>query len=212
VPMERDYQLPRNKTKTRVCEATVRTQHGAQGVVVLGGFILTATHCLTWDAENHHPLNYITDTITTPDGRRIVTRVVFADPGSDLAVLGPWDDQDDLGFNEWYDTVPPLSITEPRGGTPVHILTHLGEWMHGEIIQSHALGSDGTFCILTDREIPGGTSGGSVVDDEGRVVGVVSVSTPHPLRGEGKYAFDGCCPAVCFALPQWVMNRIKEEA
>jgi S1-C subfamily serine protease len=136
--------------------------------------------------------------------------VVFADPASDLAVLGPWDDQEPLGFDEWYETVTPLSIAEPFGGTHVHILTHLGEWMHGEIIETGALEDEGTFPILTDREIPSGTSGGSVVDDDGRVVGVVSVSTPQPYGREGKYAYGGCCPAVSFALPQWLLRRIRE--
>jgi hypothetical protein len=193
----------------RVAEATVRTQVGGQGVLVPGGFILTATHCLSWDAEHHHPENYITDTITTRDGRRIVTRVAFADPASDLAVLGAWDDQDDLGFGEWYGTVTPLPIAEPQDGTPVHVLTHLGEWMHGEIIEGGS--SDGRFEILTDREIPAGTSGGSVVDDVGRVVGVVSVSSVHPHAGglyKGKH--NGTCPAVALALPQWLLKRIHE--
>ena len=45
-----------------VAEATVRTEVGAQGVLVPGGFILTATHRLSWDAEHHHPEDLITDT------------------------------------------------------------------------------------------------------------------------------------------------------
>jgi hypothetical protein len=204
-----------NKTRTRVCEATVRTQCGAQGVLVPGGFILTATHCLTWDADHHHPENLITDTITTRDGRRIRTRVVFADPASDLAVLG-WMDEDDpgaaLALDEWCENVTPLSITEPQDGMPVHVLTHLGEWMHGEIVQSHEMVYyDGRFWIHTDREIPGGTSGGSVVDDKGRVVGVVSVTNVQP-EPDGLYQgkHNGTCPAVCLALPQWLLKRIHE--
>jgi S1-C subfamily serine protease len=197
----------------RVTEATIKTQSGAQGVLIPGGFILTATHCLSWDAHYHHPDNYISNTIATRAGQEILTRVVFADPASDLAVLG-WTSDDDpeaaSALEAWCAT--PIQISEPLAGTPVHILTHLGEWMRGEIVSDdYSIRIDGRFCILTDREIPSGTSGGSVVDDEGRIVGVVSVtvSTPSPHQS-GKYI--GTCPAVCLALPQWVLNRIREEA
>jgi hypothetical protein len=39
-------------TDSRVVNATVRiTKLGGQGVLVAGGFILTATHCITWSGE-----------------------------------------------------------------------------------------------------------------------------------------------------------------
>lgn len=56
------------------------------------------------------------------------------------------------------------------------------------------------ICIHTDENIEHGTSGGPVIDDEGNLVGIVSI-------GERI----GTCPFPRWALPAWICRRICEK-
>src|SRR5262245_62003024 len=85
----------KEKAQARVAAATVwLPKMRGQGVLVPGGFILTAAHCIEWSREGRMALGeHFTERVETADGRKFVAAVVAAEPVSDIAVLGPADPQ-----------------------------------------------------------------------------------------------------------------------
>lgn len=126
----------------RAFHATVQvggSRHG-QGVLVEGGFMLTAAHCIKWKGvgEIASPLEVAASrqTIKTRCGLRFHLGPLMADPVSDMAALGITDDQDqwkDYGvFEAWKGSVQavPLSTQIPPE-SDVYVLSHTGKWIAG---------------------------------------------------------------------------------
>jgi hypothetical protein len=200
------------KTQTaRVVNATVRLDsQGGQGVLVPGGFILTATHCIKWNGHGGMAMgDHFTEAVTTKSGARFRLGPCAADPVSDMAVLGALDNQefgeDCDEFERWCETTKPVPVatTTPRYRQPlnVRILTHKGEWISAKVVRySHpSQPLHGCLCLEADAQIKGGTSGGPVVDSSGRLVGVVSNC------GDARTAEKcvGMIPIAHLALPRW---------
>jgi hypothetical protein len=192
----------------RVVNATVHIAGlGGQGVLVPGGFILTATHCIQWTGEGGMALGteYL-ERVTTPSGARFLVQAVAADALSDLAVLGSVDDQqlpvDAERFEQWCEETPavPLATKVPRyqRPLPVQILNHKRKWIKAKITRfSPPPFLRGNMFLETEEEIEGGTSGSPVVDSSGGLVGIIS--TPASLS------------IVQLALPRWVLMRIRNR-
>lgn len=206
--------------KKRVAAATVAiTERGGQGVLVPGGFIITAGHCVEWHGTGRMTLgeHYI-EQIKTKGGDEFNVAPIAVDHMADLAVLGDLDNQefpDDCeAFDTWREKTKPVLLNtlvlQTRQSLRVHILSHRGDWITGKVTR-YGLPDQppgGRIGIKTDVEIPSGTSGGPVVDDNGHLVGVVSNSQ----KGGGT----GQLPIVSLALPRWIWFRIdaaqkKEE-
>ena len=113
--------------------------------------------------------------------------VVAADPCADIAALGEPDNQvfsDEAdAFEEWRERTEPVPVSEhvigPRKSVPVHILTHDRGWITGKVTR-YSIDLTSRVLLEADSPITGGTSGGPVVDDDGRLVGVVSHSCQPP--------------------------------
>lgn len=59
------------------------TPLGGQGVLVPGGFVLTATHCIPWDGNGRMALGDVYPvTVVTHDGRQFRLGVACCDPVS----------------------------------------------------------------------------------------------------------------------------------
>lgn len=185
--------------------ATVRLPDmGGQGVLVTGGLILTACHCIKWNGEGGIPLgDDIVTEVETRQGQRLRVSPLAVEPITDIAVLGPLDDhtfsKDALAFEDWCDRT---------GGVPVahddyplfeeqlvYVLSHTGPWLCGAV--QLCRDDAPTLALKTDPPIQPGTSGGPIIDGSGRLVGVVSIA-----------GADGLCPRPHLALPVWVLRRV----
>jgi hypothetical protein len=88
----------------------------------------------------------------------------------------------------------------------VHILSHNGKWINGRVRHCWIPGEPPGAVLELDADdnIEGGTSGGPVIDGQGRLVGIVSNASG--TKGSTK---EGRIPLVCRSLPIWVWDIIK---
>jgi trypsin len=85
--------MDNDSMRALVSAATVRvTGRGGQGVLIPGGFILTAAHCIDWDTNGKMVLGeHFEERIVTSDGRELFVAPVAVEPVADIAVLGAMD-------------------------------------------------------------------------------------------------------------------------
>jgi S1-C subfamily serine protease len=202
--------------RDRVAAATVRlTKNGGQGVLVPGGFILTAAHCIEWSGTGAMALgDHFCEPILTAGGRKFLVSVYAAEPLTDIAVLGPCGNQvlpdDAEALEEFAAETPavPLLTRRPELGKsmPALVRTHTRGWATGTVTRYGVpwLPPGGTVYIQTDTPIKGGASGGPVVDSHGRLIGVVSWTGAGAKDG----TYSGAIPLAYFALPRWLADQI----
>jgi hypothetical protein len=120
--------------RARVKAATVLLKKlGGRGVLVPGGFILTAAHCIKWKGTGGVLGDYSLEPILTSDGRKFLASVCAVEPVADIAALQAPDDEvlfDDYeAFEEFVDDVepvPPSPLVPPLtvlGANPANRLT-----------------------------------------------------------------------------------------
>jgi hypothetical protein len=169
-------------SKARVEKATIRIlrpdDHGvlqpvAQGVLVPGGYILTAAHCINWVGTGSMALgDWYIETIQTADGTQFKVSPCAAEPMADIAVLAAADDQEMCGdysaFQEFCDATEPAPVStddfpyecrfEPfeviNPPVPIHVLTHKGQWVTGSARRFNTQPA-GNVAVLFDTQIEG---------------------------------------------------------
>lgn len=203
--------------RQRIIDATVKLPRlGSQGVLVPGGFILTAAHCIEWSTSGGMALgDYCLEPILTKSGGRFRVSVDAVEPVADIAVLGAADEQtfsDDAdAFESFCETTAavPICVDDFKGTTLgeeeqsvlAHVLTHRGTWIEADVSEP-GFGPAGYGAWLkAKKKISSGTSGGPIVNDAGHLLGVVSWS--------GEKTFNGAFPRPHRALPVWIWDRIK---
>ena len=161
----------------------IRTKERGNGqcVLVEGGLIITAAHCMDWDCNGMMALGefYLSKIITC--SADLIASTLAVEPVSDIAVLGAPDDQSSpdeaLAFDEFVGGISPVKLQRlpPKVRTPfpVWIRTHVKTWVAGEA--TYFCGS--RFAYRTGSEIRSGSSGGPIVNNVGELVGVVSHGT-----------------------------------
>ena len=203
-----------SKALDLVAKATVKTtKYGGQGVLVGGGFILTAAHCVEYDTakgSGHTLGDYIIEGIETAAGETLQVTPWAIEPVSDVALLGPLDSQEcpeevEALENFCLNTkgVPLYLGKLSEEPLPVWIRTHKGGWIKGDAAQyglcTHRV------VIKAREQIEGGTSGGPIVTDDGKLVAIVSQSD---LTGSECM---GSMPRPNIALPVWAAKLIKSR-
>lgn len=207
-------------TLRRMTEATLSMPHaGGRAVVMRGGLIVTATHCLeTMGAESWAGSaalgEYHIERLVAHDGSEFVAQVLAAEAISDIAVLGPLDDQEAPDHAQRYADVlaklPSLPLVErlPRVGstTPLWVRNAAGDLVQGEMeVTSSLVVGRGMFSIRSTTPVDSGSSGGPVITKSGRLLGVVSNSFGTPL-GEVHVS---SLHLACMALPPWAITHIR---
>jgi hypothetical protein len=209
--------------RKRVAAATVRVGDGGQGVLVPGGLVLTAAHCISWSGTGRMALGeHFVESVRTKSGASFRLGPIAVEPVADIAVLAGLDNQvffDDAdAFEAWHEGTDPLPLSAGferwcgagKDGVlqkfNVHVLTHTGKWVDGHASRVFVSWwkPGATVGINMRQPIRGGTSGGPVVDDAGALVGVVSFSS-EVKRGP----CEGGVPYAAQALPRWVLDRIQ---
>ena len=195
--------------RERVEKATVQlTKRGGQGVLVPGGFILTAAHCIDWSSDGAMVLgDHYVEPFTTKSGTSPIASPLAVEPVTDLAALGAVDNQESYDecekFEEFCEDTPPVPVAnQPRergDEFPIYILSHTGEWITGHATQCGLASCRHSLFIETKQPIESGTSGGPVVDEHGQLVGVVSYGSR-----------DGSIPRPDRCLPVWLWQQISE--
>lgn len=133
---------------------------------------------------------------------------VFADPFSDLAVLGIPDDQQ---FPTEAETVEsafaacvavPVSMQAMGNGdeTGVWIRVHEGVWVSGTAARYGMPGGD--VWVQAEGPILYGASGGPIVTSEGELLAIVS-SFSIAQAGDGRQ------PHIRRSLPAWLLSKIR---
>lgn len=187
---------------------------GGQGVLVPGGYILTAAHCVEWDTEGGMALgDYHFEPLRTASGASLVGSVCAVEPVADIAVLMAPDGQalrdESEAFEEWSEATAPVPLAErtlKRGDSVgVQVLTHKREWIAGTITRYDFASLPGaTICLAAEHHIEAGTSGSPVVNDAGALVGLVSNYTEDDENHCGEI------PVARLALPKWIVDKILD--
>jgi S1-C subfamily serine protease len=193
--------------------ATVRVTSEAgvgQGVLIPGGYILTAAHCVDWDHTGGMALgDHIIQTITTSNGQLLKACPHAVEPCNDIAILGSLDDQtfpkEATAFENFCDrtTAADVLFDDIPAKVPqvVFILSHTGHWIPAKATQWGAI-TCATVVVEADEQVEGGTSGGPIVDKAGRLLGIVS------WFSEEEGPCDGSVPRIT-ALPYWAVQLIR---
>lgn len=201
------------RDRAEVVAATVRLPRvNGLGVYVGGGFILTAAHCVNYRVEGAMALgDPFLEKVKTSMGE-LVAAVAAVEPVSDIAVLGPPDNQmlfnEAQEYDEFCEQTKPVALCSRRksftGKIPVHILSPSMKWIAGttNIIRP----CRPTAFVEAESEVESGASGGPIIDNAAALVGLTSIfSVPAKPGG----ANDGPAPRPRFALPFWAYQDIS---
>jgi len=202
-----------DEVRRRVRLATVKFERlSGQGVLIPGGLILTAAHVVHWTAEGGMTLgDFCIEEIQTATGK-LKCRPLAVEPVHDIAVCGVLDSQefsiDSDDFEDWCDRVEPVEISfddydlfEPF---PYHIRTHTDGWIAATAQQNSDAPECAQLWVTPSERISHGTSGGPIVDDHGKLIGIVS--TGHI---EGDIVDPRLSPCPQYALPVWAIKQIS---
>jgi hypothetical protein len=204
----------------RAAMATVTiTRKRGKGVLVNGGLILTAAHCITYHCEGQMVLgDYYIETIKTAGGKLLKAQPLAVEPVSDIAVLGALDGQDFgdevLQFETFCEKTKPVPMCLSRyrlfQSFSVRILNRDWKWVRGNAMIC-AEGAPVLF-VEAKEQVKGGASGGPIINESGELVGIVSnFSFRYRARNgdkPAKFESTGSVPCPHLTLPVWVRDKI----
>jgi serine protease DegQ len=201
VPMARGTDIPAIVERVVPSVVSIIRSDGGQGSGVIwseDGIVVT----------NHHVVDGAEEVqVGLADGERVDAEVIASDPRSDLAVVRA--DRDGLPAAEFREDLPDVGETAIAIGTPLGlentvtagIVSALHRAIPGAAQQAPGL----VDLLQTDAAISPGNSGGALVDDEGRIMGVnVAYLPPNPPGQRGAVS-------IGFAIPAPTVRDVVEQ-
>jgi hypothetical protein len=202
-------------TKKDISKAIVRfNRPGGQGVLVEGNFILTAAHCIGWNADGAMDLGKdLVEWVKPVDGSESMLVFPLAvESMSDIAVFGidkklvfP---SDALRFKEFCARTEAVSLCKdplPTGTlTEVFVWTYDVGWAPGSAMPD--LNDVAKIWVQTEEAVEGGASGGPIINAEGELL---AVNSSFSLPQKGLSGSEGEQPRPLLALPVWVVNQME---
>ena len=184
-----------------------------RGVLVSGGFIVTAAHCIEWTGKGLMALGDSTaflQEIRTSTGETLLASTSAVEPVSDWAVLGAPDGQSMPeaadAFEAFCEVTPALSLALNGmvlfRSIPAYVFTQNKGVVPVKATQSQEEGH--RLSMSGDQRIEGGTSGSPIVTRSGRLLGIVSNFSVVPGTQSGA----GIFPRVSHALPLWLVRQM----
>jgi len=189
------------------------------GVLVGGGLLLTAAHCLEFDNDTGSRLvlgEHVHFEIETARGGTLRAAPMFVESISDIAVLGPldryaYDSEWVEAYESYREKTRPVPLWKGEGPRPASS-TGTGAREFGIRIRSHEKGwISGTATVFlagrphiwikTDERIDGRMSGGPIVNESGDLVSVVTAA-----GGYLGTTNEGHAPLLRHALPEWLFR------
>ncbi len=182
---------------------------GGHGVLVPGGMILTAAHCIDFSTTGGMVLgDHFIEELETHMGR-IKAVPLIVEPVTDIAALGCPDNQifykEAEAFENFCETTKPMPLATERircrRPFPVRLHDKDGTWVNGmaEMFDQ----SSPMLWITSEREIKGGASGGPILNMAGELVAIISNSSSGSAEKS-----TGRCPRPLKALPVWICQEI----
>ena len=154
------YRGPRGAGLVEDATVALGDAGGGQGVLVPGGFVLTAAHCITWDGTiagmalgDHVHVHVRARTAC------FKLSVWAVEPVADIGVLGEPDDLESCrAFDAWRDKIKPVPISARAlpVGKPVrvHVLSHEGRWIEGHATSRSSVGSHDLWTPVSQELSP----------------------------------------------------------
>jgi serine protease DegQ len=204
-PSDPSTRIPRVVQKVQPSIVTVFTERNAgragtsqgvgSGVIYRADGVILTNHHVVADATRVE--------VALADGSRTPGVVAAADPDTDLAVVRV--DRKGLPAATFQNALPEVGSPAVVLGSPLGfertvtagIISGLHRSIPGSAAETRAL----VDLIQTDAAISPGNSGGAMVDDSGRVLGI-SVAYVPPQQG---------AVAVGFAIPAATATRVADE-
>jgi hypothetical protein len=209
--------VPFNESEAK--RAVLTVGHG-RGFVVESArsyLVITAAHCLPQlpvaDPSADQERTY--RRLLSPLGKEplVTTECWFVDPVSDLAVLGPPDDQALFNDYEAYDKLMKSSAVLPTAPVPAQVGVEFAGWLlslkGGWYRCSLSLYDGGLWVSDASEAILGGMSGSPILNGDGVAIGVISCSSG---KDSDVHIEGGPNPRLIHHLPIWLEQELRSES
>jgi hypothetical protein len=176
-------------------------ERSGQGVVVAGGFVITAAHCVPTDHWTDGLFDGEALSVTNSLIQTVNMRPLFVDRCHDLAVLNLFDDSP----RDWFAEIPPLPLVwqHRRASKQGFLVTHDQGLVNAEFDIPQYFFRPPEIAFKAHRAINGGSSGGPCLTSKGELLAVISnTQAPDNLIGYGAI--------VAPSLPRWIASAIRE--
>lgn len=175
-------------------------ERSGQGVIVAGGFVITAAHCVPTDHWTDGLYDGAALSATNSRLQTVNLRPLFVDRCHDLAVLNLFDDLP----QDWLTDIPtlPLLWSHTRASKRGFLVTHDHGLVDAEFDIPRYFFSPPHMEFKASLAINGGSSGGPCLTSKGELLAVISNTLgPDNLIGSGA--------VVAPSLPRWIAAAIR---